>query len=159
LGGETNMKKIINVILLCSILFCQYGVVYAQQSNTVEQAYSTNGHNIHLNGYFAEKNDILYYFKEDFDTRLLQLYQYHLQTEKETVLCSDYFKTDVAPVYNIRVCEDGYVYFYGYGYSTDMEHKIAVIPGDGIGPEIVAEAKKVLQKTAGWDWRRHYMSR
>ena len=57
------MKKIINVILLCSILLCQYGVVYGQQSNTVEQAYSTNGHNIHLNGYFAEKNDILYYFK------------------------------------------------------------------------------------------------
>lgn len=25
-----------------------------------------------------------------------------------------------------------------------MDHKIAVIPGDGIGPEIVAEAKKVL---------------
>ena len=25
-----------------------------------------------------------------------------------------------------------------------MNHKIAVIPGDGIGPEIVAEAQKVL---------------
>ena len=25
-----------------------------------------------------------------------------------------------------------------------MEYKIALIPGDGIGPEIVAEAKKVL---------------
>ena len=40
-----------------------------------------------------------------------------------------------------------------------MDCKITCIPGDGIGPEIVAEAKKVLQKTAGWDWRRHYMSR
>ena len=27
-----------------------------------------------------------------------------------------------------------------------MEYKIALIPGDGIGPEIVAEAKKVLDK-------------
>ena len=27
-----------------------------------------------------------------------------------------------------------------------MEHKIALIPGDGIGPEIVAEAKKVLDR-------------
>ena len=27
-----------------------------------------------------------------------------------------------------------------------MEYKIAVIPGDGIGPEIVAEAKKVLNR-------------
>lgn len=26
-----------------------------------------------------------------------------------------------------------------------MEYKIALIPGDGIGPEIVAEAKKVLE--------------
>ena len=25
-----------------------------------------------------------------------------------------------------------------------MEHKIVLIPGDGIGPEIVREAKKVL---------------
>ena len=29
-----------------------------------------------------------------------------------------------------------------------MELKITCIPGDGIGPEIVAEAKKVLDKTA-----------
>ena len=36
--------------------------------------------------------------------------------------------------------------------DTDMEHKIAVIPGDGIGPEIVAEAKKVLQKAAAKVW-------
>lgn len=27
-----------------------------------------------------------------------------------------------------------------------MEYKIALIPGDGIGPEIVAEAKKVLDR-------------
>ncbi len=27
-----------------------------------------------------------------------------------------------------------------------MEYKIALIPGDGIGPEIVGEAKKVLDK-------------
>ena len=27
-----------------------------------------------------------------------------------------------------------------------MEYKIALIPGDGIGPEIVNEAKKVLDK-------------
>ena len=27
-----------------------------------------------------------------------------------------------------------------------MEYKIAMIPGDGIGPEIVSEAKKVLDK-------------
>lgn len=31
------------------------------------------------------------------------------------------------------------------GYEN-MEHKIALIPGDGIGPEIVREAKKVLDK-------------
>ena len=30
-----------------------------------------------------------------------------------------------------------------------MELKIACIPGDGIGPEIVREAKKVLDKVAG----------
>ena len=29
-----------------------------------------------------------------------------------------------------------------------MELKITCIPGDGIGPEIVAEAKKVLNKVA-----------
>ncbi len=29
-----------------------------------------------------------------------------------------------------------------------MDHKIALIPGDGIGPEIVREARKVLDKTA-----------
>ena len=28
-----------------------------------------------------------------------------------------------------------------------MEYKIALIPGDGIGPEIVSEAKKVLDKS------------
>lgn len=27
-----------------------------------------------------------------------------------------------------------------------MEYKIALIPGDGIGPEIVGEAKKVLDQ-------------
>ena len=27
-----------------------------------------------------------------------------------------------------------------------MEYKIALIPGDGIGPEIVAAAKKVLDR-------------
>ena len=27
-----------------------------------------------------------------------------------------------------------------------MEYKIALIPGDGIGPEIISEAKKVLDK-------------
>ena len=27
-----------------------------------------------------------------------------------------------------------------------MEYRIAVIPGDGIGPEIVTEAKKVLDR-------------
>ena len=27
-----------------------------------------------------------------------------------------------------------------------MEYRIALIPGDGIGPEIVSEAKKVLDK-------------
>ena len=27
-----------------------------------------------------------------------------------------------------------------------MDYKIALIPGDGIGPEIVREAKKVLDK-------------
>lgn len=30
-----------------------------------------------------------------------------------------------------------------------MEYKIALIPGDGIGPEIVAEAKKVLDRVCG----------
>ena len=30
-----------------------------------------------------------------------------------------------------------------------MAHKIAVIPGDGIGPEIVREARKVLDAAAG----------
>ena len=29
-----------------------------------------------------------------------------------------------------------------------MEYKIALIPGDGIGPEIVREAKKVLDQVA-----------
>ena len=29
-----------------------------------------------------------------------------------------------------------------------MKYNIAVIPGDGIGPEIVTEAKKVLDKVA-----------
>ena len=29
-----------------------------------------------------------------------------------------------------------------------MELHITCIPGDGIGPEIVAEAKKILEKTA-----------
>ena len=29
-----------------------------------------------------------------------------------------------------------------------MNHKIGLIPGDGIGPEIVGEAKKVLDRTA-----------
>ncbi len=28
-----------------------------------------------------------------------------------------------------------------------MNYKVAVIPGDGIGPEIIAEARKVLDKT------------
>ena len=27
-----------------------------------------------------------------------------------------------------------------------MEYRIAVIPGDGIGPEIIGEAKKVLDR-------------
>ena len=27
-----------------------------------------------------------------------------------------------------------------------MNYKVAVIPGDGIGPEIIAEARKVLDK-------------
>ena len=27
-----------------------------------------------------------------------------------------------------------------------MEYRVAVIPGDGIGPEIVSEAQKVLDK-------------
>lgn len=29
------------------------------------------------------------------------------------------------------------------------EHKIAVIPGDGIGPEVIEEGVKVLKATAG----------
>ncbi|QQE75799.1 tartrate dehydrogenase [Brevibacillus composti] len=32
-------------------------------------------------------------------------------------------------------------------------HKIAVIPGDGIGPEVIREGVKVLQKIAEWDER------
>ena len=32
--------------------------------------------------------------------------------------------------------------------GNDMEYKIALIPGDGIGPEIVREAKKVLDQVA-----------
>ena len=33
-----------------------------------------------------------------------------------------------------------------------MTHKILVLPGDGIGPEIVAEAAKVLECLLnGWD--------
>ena len=32
------------------------------------------------------------------------------------------------------------------GGVNKMEYKIALIPGDGIGPEIVAEAKKVLDR-------------
>ena len=34
------------------------------------------------------------------------------------------------------------------GGVNKMEYKIALIPGDGIGPEIVDEAMKVLDKTA-----------
>ena len=29
-----------------------------------------------------------------------------------------------------------------------MEYKIALMPGDGIGPEIIKEARKVLDDTA-----------
>ena len=32
-----------------------------------------------------------------------------------------------------------------------MNYKVAVIPGDGIGPEIIAEARKVLDKTGEKD--------
>ena len=41
--------------------------------------------------------------------------------------------------------------FFGHGSIkhlseiSNMTHKIAVLPGDGIGPEIVAEAVKVLE--------------
>lgn len=39
----------------------------------------------------------------------------------------------------------------------DMEFNIALIPGDGIGPEIVREACKVLDKTAEkYHHRFHY---
>jgi|GEM_PF-5872174 len=31
-----------------------------------------------------------------------------------------------------------------------MEYKVGVISGDGIGPEIVTEAKKVLDKRQVW---------
>jgi len=30
-----------------------------------------------------------------------------------------------------------------------MKHRIAVIPGDGIGPEVIEEGIKVLKATAG----------
>ncbi len=36
----------------------------------------------------------------------------------------------------------------GMGKETNMELHITCIPGDGIGPEIIAEAKKVLEKVA-----------
>ena len=29
-----------------------------------------------------------------------------------------------------------------------MKYKIALVPGDGIGPEIIADAREVLEKTA-----------
>ena len=36
-----------------------------------------------------------------------------------------------------------------------MEYKVGVISGDGIGPEIVTEAKKVLDKIADKYGHRH----
>ena len=36
-----------------------------------------------------------------------------------------------------------------------MEYKVGVISGDGIGPEIVTEAKKVLDKIAQLQLHRH----
>lgn len=29
-------------------------------------------------------------------------------------------------------------------------HKIAVIPGDGVGPEVIREGVRVLEEAAGW---------
>ena len=59
---------------------------------------------------------------------------------------------------NIRQGERVYARIYAFGMSriqhneserkSSMELHITCIPGDGIGPEIVAQAKKVLEKTA-----------
>ena len=38
-----------------------------------------------------------------------------------------------------------------------MECKIGVISGDGIGPEIVAEAKKVLDKIGNKVWSQFFV--
>lgn len=40
-----------------------------------------------------------------------------------------------------------------------MNLNIVCIPGDGIGPEIVAEAKKVLHKSCPKVWSYHFISR
>ena len=40
-----------------------------------------------------------------------------------------------------------------------MDYKIALIPGDGIGPEIVREAKKVLEQGMREIWTQLFLFR
>ena len=40
---------------------------------------------------------------------------------------------------------NAYLVFSGITLDEDMEYRVGVISGDGIGPEVVAEAKKVLE--------------
>ena len=106
-----KIKKIIGMLLLCSIILAQ--TVYAIEN--IPENQSTNKCNINKNGYFAEKNHIIYYMKYvkiEENHEALQLYQYDLQTQIASPLCEDYFQYDpIAPIYNMRVCNDGYVYF------------------------------------------------
>ena len=118
----TKLKKIISILLLCNIVLVQH--IYAAENFVTSESQSTNKNNIENGGYFAEKNHILYYFKTigtDKNNCLLQLYQYNFQTKTETLLCEDFFEDIFAISYNIRVCNDGYVYFYGKKTDDDRE--------------------------------------
>lgn len=84
-----KMNRIISMLLLCSMIFVQ-SIYAAEQENP-----STNKNNMENGGYFAEKNHILYYLKRvevKENHNVLQLYQYDLQTQTDSLLCEDYFQ-------------------------------------------------------------------
>ncbi len=112
-----KFKKIIGMLLLCSMILGQYCNSYAAEIIS-ETPQSTP---LFGSDYFAEKNHILYYFKyaEMEEKNYLQLYQYDLQTETETLLSEDYFKNIFGIMQHLRVCNDGYVYFYGQKRNDD----------------------------------------
>ncbi|NDO45330.1 hypothetical protein [Clostridium sp. MD294] len=116
-----KLKKIISMLLLCSMIFTQ--PIYAVENPIVSEP-SQSG-----NEYFAEKDHILYYFKyvkleeieEEYNSKKLQLYQYNLQTETESLLCEDFFEDLFGSSHHIRVCNDEYIYFYGKKVDDDRE--------------------------------------